>query len=456
MIPAESAPVTAVSWRRSFPLKMVIAVGVFIALAGLYLGRYEWLSSEPRDYFQFWAVGDAVKRFDVSDIYSVRERNRVGSRYIRETSRVELGNSYKDAALARAQLEPTGTPFLYTLFTLVSTGNFDVDYAHFRSFSAFSYFLGMYCLLIFAGVYPLVAAAGLLIASNWFDPLRLDISFSNLNQIQIGMICALILLGRQKMTSRLSFLEGMFIAVVVFFKPTLVYAVGFVGLWEVLEGKWMRLRVQLAGFVAGAAVAMGSSIAMFGETVSWRRWFPSFQSIVFEPRYTVQSFITMVFHTDNMMVFQTASVIGALVIAALLYRDAGRSPEMSVVVGPYGELEPVDFAYRWLVSGMGIGLYIMTSPLVHGHYFLQMVPLAFYFFRPGVLGETRPRFKSPVFWTSVVCILILGSHPFLSDIGFDQGPYHNLATFFATFALMIMAAAEIRHLRSIWSPVLAV
>lgn len=419
---------------------------IALTLFALFMSVARWRSKAPRDFYQFWGVGEAVRRHAVVDIYSEADRSRIGEELSRAA--VRGSSSMRMASHIRTKLEPAGTPFLYAVFDLVATGRFERDYRWYRIASGLFFVLGLFYLTQVAGLGAGWGALFVLITTQIFYPLRVDITAANVNQLQIGYFAALIELSRRRSTSALAAAEGAGLAFGFLFKPTMAYVCLFLVVLEVSNGQWERLMWQAVSFLAASAVAVAVTSWRFGSAVSWPHWFSEFQGMVFQRKFTSQSMAAMVFGIDNMAVDRLLSILGVGAIIALIMttQPNGRSTPHALRMDARGRLHAADFRERWLAISLGMGVYIGTAPLVHGHYFVLMLPAIVYLFSPIAQDSPLPEISLQKFLLFTAMVLI-SFHPFFRRLGFREGPYHDMWTHIGSLLVTCLCARELYRLR---------
>jgi hypothetical protein len=76
---------------------------------------------------------------------------------------------------------------------------------------------------------------------------------------------------------------------------------------------------------------------------------------------------------------------------------------------------------------LGIGIYILSGPIVHSHYFVLAVPWAIFLFRPR-RTYLFPYFRYFYYMLIVACIFI-AAHPLFKKLNLTNYPNHSLWSF---------------------------
>jgi hypothetical protein len=170
------------------------------------------------DFYHFWLIPRVVARGESADVYAAGESARLGRLYLDRALAEPGAVRQKAAARYRTVLDPSATPFLYTVFWPLSTSSYERDYALFR---ALSLACGTVAIIVLARMldygWPAVLTA--LAFVMWaFEPIRSDIRVGNVNQVQLaGLAFYLGLCRRGKVTHDL--LAGTWLGLLTLFKP---------------------------------------------------------------------------------------------------------------------------------------------------------------------------------------------------------------------------------------------
>src|SRR5262249_50295799 len=140
--------------------------------------------SRGRDFFQFWAAGQFL-RARHADLYSDDARERIGRAFHAEPNADPSGSRHRAVSELRRSLETYSTPFLYAVFGLTASGDYEGDY---QRYVLVCLAFGAGALLILGHVLgydreTAIAAAALFL--GWFEPIQLDIRVGNVNALQV-------------------------------------------------------------------------------------------------------------------------------------------------------------------------------------------------------------------------------------------------------------------------------
>jgi hypothetical protein len=384
------------------PLFIVLLVVIVI------FGIFRWESNRARDYYQFWVVGQATKSMDLTNIYGDQDRHRIGEYFFDEARLNKASLHLLSAAKYRRFITPAGTPFLYSVFRLVSTGNYDLDYAIFR-ISSFAAFLLSIIVLCEMFLIPwLVTVVLLLFFTQLFGPFRLDVMEGNINQIQVGIITFILWLRARKKGCWAESVSGVILGLLIMFKPNLAPLFIFI-LMGTFFAKSHKQAFILAGSSGiGLALGYGLPMLLFGRVCNWEQWIAAFPKMVFSSDYFKRSFLGLFFGVHSMSVFLIFASLLVLGPFLLMYIKSRSSRG-------YYQYADVDH----IMMGLGVCVYLLASTLVHFHYFALIVPFLLFLFRPW-RGERD--LKSVFLGIAVFVLMDIralsigdGNDPFYSD-----------------------------------------
>jgi hypothetical protein len=363
-----------------------ILLGLLLVLV---LGAQSWNVGRQNpqvDYYQFWAVGRLTTT--EKDIYSGEARRTLGG--ILQVQSSLPGTTPREANAARTWpvLQTTGTPFMYSVFGILQTGDFERDSSIFEFLSMAVFLLAMLWLALRVGLGLLTSLLLLAVVLGTSFPLWIDLYVGNLNQLQVGLMVGYLALRVGPQTLLRATVAGAIFGVAVVFKPNLGFIVALLVAELIIRGRWRDLLSQGAGFTAAALAAVGVSLLRFGSLDPWFGWLDAFTFLTTTTGYPVQ---WGNFSLDRLLREQTGAelslylfaVLGAVVVGALAW-SARRARK-----APWGDAPAPDAAEdrRWarelLIIGVAVAVTVFASPLSWPHYYLSLVPLIAFLLRPA-------------------------------------------------------------------------
>jgi len=320
------------------------------------------------DYYQYWTVAKAVGEAETDNIYTKRERNRIGKLYLKKIQETASSDHHKVVAKFRQSLEPAGTPFLYTVFYALNSGDYDTDYNRFRWVSLVFYLAGLLLLCRTLGFsYPVSLFSFVIFASPWFGPFEGDLTAGNINQFQLGALALTVVLKGWAQNTQgllrpaLYFVCGMIMGFLLMLKPNVIYAVTLLLVLWFMEGAKNDRSGLAGGFVVSCVLAYISSALFFGFFGCWFSWIRFFSKLT--------------------GFYQARSLLGlvGLALPRFVHWGLGLTAVLFLIKRVKGKILPHRDVFLW---GAGFMIYLLTAPLVHHHYFIHALPLTLYLLRP--------------------------------------------------------------------------
>lgn len=332
------------------------------------------------DFYQFWVVGQELAAGRAGDIYSDAARERIGDRYLQRALR---GGDRTEVRTARQRetLETYSTPFLYTVFAVLSSGDYERDLARYRAWGLASIVFSVVVLCRLLGHGPVATLASLAIFGSWFAPVRSDWLVGNVNGFQLAGVAVFAWLASRHPGRVGAVLAGLVLGASAMFKPN---SAGVIALLLVAWGMRRRLeRLVFAslGIVAAAALAGLASVLAFGGTGIWWRWAAALSRLPDE-LITLQlgNHAASRLLVEGLSVDLTAPiaiVCFGLAIAAMARALRGGAP--ADPPGRAGLEELVVAALAGVVT-------LLASPLAWLHYYVATIPMLLVVLRPEAPG----------------------------------------------------------------------
>ena len=343
------------------------------------------------DYYLYWVVGEARDHGQIGDVYDRGEEQRVGRMYLRaarESARQRSGdpNAMRQlqAAEVRAQLDNYSTPFLYSVFGAATSGDYGRDFDRVQLVSIALFALGFVAMCRRLGYSWVASALGFAVFTVWFSPFMDDTAVGNVNRLQVGglgLVCATSVLRGERVRDALA---AALLALLVAFKPNLAYcAVAWLAL-IVSSRQWRRLLPLALGALAGAAVALATSVAYFGSLAVWGAWWRKLPTLMpnWADEQGNQSLARILLARVGLSLPGLLPWVFLAAIAATFLVVARRARPAPREAGACA---------RWdfLALGLGAVASVLAVKLAWQHYYLLAVPLTLYVLRPGARWSTR-------------------------------------------------------------------
>ena len=340
-------------------------LALLLAVAAVHNNWRANRGSDAVDFYQFWLVGQAAG--EVRDPYAPEARRALGEAGFRSAQ--ESGSPGQRAAADRRRvLDTTATPFLYTAFRVLATGDYELDYALFRLLSLACTCAAVLLLCaLFGWALPaaLLALAVLLLAA---PPYASDATVGNVNQLQLAGLAALLALSGAEERKWMAPASGGVAALLVLFKPNLAVAEALLVATFLARGRLRFAALHLAGAAAGALCAVAASSLAFGSVGVWRSWALALAALDGGP--TLPLSLGNVSLGGLLAPPARALLVAALVVATLAALWFGRRRGR-------------DLDAATAAAGAGVCIPLIGAALSWEHYFVLATPFVIAFLRPG-------------------------------------------------------------------------
>ncbi len=345
------------------------------------------------DFYRAWAMAQSPSRYatpdESSNPYSEAAQEGLAEAMRR---RVELaGHPPRLAAAVEASdhLRLTATPFLYSVFGLISNQTYERDARLYRLACLASTMLAVGLLGKLWGYSPAGILLWLALLGQFFQPLRSDLRVGNVNQLQLAQLAVVLALlawtdrrrAREagRATDLLTTAAGFTLALAVAFKPNVAFIVPLVLLLRCRRERMRELSFLFAGLFSGSVVAQAIGCLYFKSWSIWRHWFSALQgtpNAAMPARHGNFAPARLIADRFDLEVGSLLAVISGLLMVGVLAFARHR-------------LEASQTADAYAV-GLGTLWFLIAAPLAWQHYFLLTVPLFMLLLGPAGPGP-RPR-----------------------------------------------------------------
>jgi hypothetical protein len=357
----QRASFVSLAWLVILPLVLVSVANQVIRSESLV----------PMDFYHYWVVDRIVSSNRPVNIYSQENRLRYAEQFLAEAETTASEKLKYSANVWRDELRPTGTPFLYLILSPLMGDDYDQDLERFRLLSLLVYLAGIVAIArLLRFPWPL-SFLTILLFSGTFEPHTHDVLVGNLNQVQIGMIALLLWALKLSKGQTAGLVSGILFAILLFFKPTVLYAFLLFAGYRVVT-KDFQFLARFVGSFLGTALLVGlSSGWFFGSLSIWMDWFVGINDVLGGERYYALTFLGHVMDNPPTVLFFALGVIFVALPLGILWRN-----------GPEGF--PVETELRdELLVGLGLGIYLLAGNVIHSHYFVLAIPLVLVVLRGG-------------------------------------------------------------------------
>jgi len=350
---------------------------LLLALFGLSVAwRTSSINSEV-DFYQFWVVGQSMNHPGINNVYSDDARESLGTEFL-EKAKDSANLGRVAAAEYRKKLETYSSPFLYALFGMFSTGNYEIDIRNYRllMLAALIFGIGNLCRLLNHSWMTTLGAIA--IFTDWFEPVSSDMRVGNVNSLQLAALVAYLRIVTQMPWNYRDILGGAFLGLLMAFKPNLVFVAGVLGVNWMFNGQIRRLWFHAFGFAIGVIAAILFAAASFRSPHCWTDWISALHSMpgqiitVDRGNFSAAQFLDGLFGQNTAILL--AVIFSGLTIALFWSREQNAPCEKEAVTA--AEEFPEVFAVS-----IGCLLIVLTTRLAWLHYYVLTIPAFLFLLR---------------------------------------------------------------------------
>ena len=365
--------------NKFFPDKILIILSFLLAFFCLVRAWNYGQASRGIDFYQFWAVGQEISQEKKINIYSDDIRRSLGSEFL-EKAQDSKSLRFILAADYRKTLQTYSTPFLYSLFGIFSSKDYDRAYTIYQ-------FICMACMvftiLMLSKLLRLTFVFSMLFLvflTSCFEPYFSDLRVANVNQIQLGLLVLFLWFQSRYDWKTHNFLGGIVLGSLIMFKPNLMFLILMLSISWLINRRFKKMILAYTGIAISVIVAVIFSSIIFGSMQCWFDWLKAGISIA--PGITTVGLGNYAFSRLIMDCFGmdlTKYLITVLVSITALFIWLGSQKELSE-----NRRNPnSDLFNDILIVSAGCLIYLLSAPLVWLHYYMLAVPSAIFMLRPA-------------------------------------------------------------------------
>lgn len=438
--------------NKSFLRRLIF---VFVFLLALFSIARVWHYGQIRpgiDFYQFWAVGQKIAERDDVDIYSDEASQRVGLEFLQRSRIDDSSSRFRWAAENRTNLEIYSTPFLYSLFGIFNSGDYERDY---RIYQLFCLACTVFAIVTLSRLLRFSFMAALIFISAftaWFEPFLTDVRVANVNQIQLGLLTLFLWFQTRHGWKVRDFLGGAVLGFSIMFKPNLVFVVLMLSISWLINRRYKKFTSEYAGIAVSVIAAFIFSGIMFGSIECWADWFAAIlsapSSII---KVTLGNFGLSMLLADwfniDVVGFITAVSVGVAMVFAWFGRRVTREDAIKVPDRPFIE--------DALMVAVGCLIYVLSARLVWLHYYVLTIPMAIFILRPqGAFHQpARSRGITIRRVLGAVAIVAITINPLQALFGIRAPHGVAFMIIIGTSILFVLAMQELKSIRDTYEAV---
>jgi len=430
-----------------FFAKKLLEFFIFLLLVFCFVRVWHYGQARPGiDFYQFWSVGqEIVQKGAAVDIYSREARIKIGNEFLQKSYANADSSRFRWAAENRKVFEIYSTPFLYSLFAIFFSGDYETDY---RSYQLFCLMCSVFAIVVLCRLfkYSVIRTMFFLVLFvAWFEPFFSDVRVANVNQIQLGLL-ALFLWFQTRYAWRMKdFLGGIILGFTVMFKPNLVFVILMLTICWMINRRFRKITLEYTGIILGVIIAFIVSTVLLDSMRCWNGWFTAILSAPHDIiKLSYGNFGLAMLILDRFNIDAVKYLIFILLSLAVVFIWLGRR---HVIIAGKEDLDRAFFEDVLMVA-VGCLIYLLSCPLVWLHYFVLTIPAALFILRPHITVSTPVTLAVIVRrFFSVAAIMIIAINPMQALSGIRAPNYVAFAISVSTFTLYGLALWELKNMK---------
>jgi hypothetical protein len=366
----------------------ISSASVILALVVFFASLMAWKYGQSYagvDFYQFWVVSQAIAESDVNNIYSNEFRRETGSEFLQKSYKKDASKRQLMAARFRQVLETYSTPFLYTLFRFIVSGNYEVDLHRYHVFSLLCILLAIIGLCRLLHYSSIATMAAILIFIVWFEPFFSDLRVANVNMLQVGLLALFLWFQSRHQWRAHHFIGGLVLGFAMMFKPNLIFVVGLLVISWTINRRYRKLILECAGILLASISAFAYSSFFFGSVWCWTDWIAAVSAIPDDiMTVSMGNFapVKLILDWTGISIPVYATILIAVLVQIFVMVIKRPEKEIFGREGKGMRQRERAFFEDALVVASGCLTYLLCAQLVWLHYFLLTIPMILIVFRP--------------------------------------------------------------------------
>lgn len=376
---------------KTVKLTFFIIVLVFCICGYIHTWRYFHSFVPTADFCNYYIAAFAAKELPRHNIYEVQDASTVCVILYKKA----LASNQK--LLARLVLTwifglsvvPTtchfnATPFLYTVLSIFKFDNYLMSLWMYGLFSFICYVLAIWWLCRRIGYSVFSTSILLLILTSWFAPFRFSILALNVDLLQLGALALFLYLLSGALAGAATFASGILLGLTLAFKPNIVFSVLMLCTFWLVNRRFKTFTLTSLGMAGGALLAFLLSSTFFGSIRIWLDWHRQLNIFVndvlhFSDNYAIAR---MVWGSYGIKISPYLATFLLCAACGVVWMCRGPVTHPSSTGGGHAENTNAHFNENLLMISIGLLIYLLSGPVVWGHYFICTIPAMLIIFRP--------------------------------------------------------------------------
>jgi hypothetical protein len=278
--------------------------------------------------------------------------------------------------------------------------------------------------------------------TSYFQPYHSDLNVANVNQIQLALLVLFLRLQSRYDWKIHNFLGGIVLGGLIMFKPNLIFVPVMLSASWLINRQFKKMISEFAGIAVSIMAAVIFSSIMFGSMQCWFDWLKAGVSIPLGITTVIMgnfSFVRLILDWFGIDIakFLTIALIGITFLFIWIGRQRGSGEGRRDLNS--GFLEDVPLV------GVGCLIYLLSASLVWLHYYILVIPSAFFILRSTFYF--KPLINRPDIIISrslaILSILILSLTPVEALFGLGASCYQRpIEIITGTLLLFILTMKE--------------
>ena len=192
-----------------------------------------------------------------------------------------------------------------------------------------------------------------------------------------------------------------------------------------------------AGMAVGMVLAWASSNLLLSPRGTWEGWFWGFQTVVFRNFYLRNSFLGMFIGADSTIYHRVLGGLLCLLPLFIVWKKFGSRDHAAGAA--------TAFLWDFALTSMGILVYLLSGPLIHGHYFLLTIPTLLFLLRPSprIDPSTRTTTTHVRYFFAILGFFLVSWHERVPGAGLARMWQHSDWNFYGTVVLYLTLLGDL-------------
>lgn len=326
------------------------------------------------DFYHFWLiprinhVDPSIDWYDRSEHTAIHLITDSLTKNL-NSSRLEFWREQNQKHYATG-LHPTGTPWFYISLGWIQVKDLETDFQLFQAISSILFFVG--CIGICLKNYESVFWS-LLIVSLFFllhRGIDSDIAVSNVNRLQVGLVCILLFVmfpqRRTRSFTLMFFVASLATGALVAFKPNVLLIPLLLLMAFVLDRDYLRAWLHSSGIMVGGILAWYFGWSTTRDPAIWMHW-KEYADLIWSDPFSIHDgnyAVLMIAGLHGTELKQLSTLLSLLILCISLFCI-------------WQTRASIYYATRYIRIGLlGLVPLLITAPVTWGHYLVLAIPLS--------------------------------------------------------------------------------